>query len=122
VLAEGWGEVGGGKEGEVYFFDEFTVGFGFVAHGDPFRVSAEGFPVSVGSVTAGVNEDVDEHVGLLWIVGGSPEGESPHVVPREDSDGVVAETREKLGQFAFDDVIDAEFVDGRVRWHWVGLF
>ena len=111
LLAEGRGEVGKRHEGGVDFFDDFAVGFGFVADGLPFGVVLEGFPVGGGGFAAGVRDDVDERFALQRVVCRSPVGDVLDAVLFEELHGVIAKAAEKVVELAFVGMVDAEFVD-----------
>ena len=45
-------EVGEGEEGGIHLFDDFAIGFGLVAHRNPFRIVAKGGPIGGGGFAA----------------------------------------------------------------------
>ena len=112
MLTEGRGEVGESEESRVDFFNDFAIGFGFVADAFPVGIVAKGFPVGGGGFAAGVGDDVEERFAFERVVGRSPVGDVLDAVLFEELHGVLAETAEEVVELAFEGVVDAEFVDG----------
>ena len=81
-------------------------------NGLPFGVVLERFPVGGGGFAAGVGDDVEESFAFERVVGGSPVGDVFDAVLFKELHGVFAETAEEVFEFAFEGVVDAEFIDG----------
>jgi hypothetical protein len=96
LLAQRRGEVSQDEEGRVNFFGQFAVHFGFVADTLPLRVVLEGFPVRGCLFTAGMLEDVDQGVALLWFVDRRPVSDAFDSMPVKKLYGVVAEARQQF--------------------------
>lgn len=92
--------------------DDFAGSFGFFADRFPFGIVLERLPIGFGGFTAGMLQNVDEHVAFSGFVDGNPVGDALHSVAREEFIGMIAKAREQVGKFSFDCVIDAKFIDG----------
>jgi len=55
-------------------------------------------------------KDVDQRVALFWFVGWNPVGDALHPVLVKNLDGMFAEARQQVGQFARGRVVDTQFV------------
>src|SRR6202521_4655944 len=95
-LAQRRGEVSQGEKGGVNVFSQFAVQFRFFFDTLPLRVVLEGFPVGACLFTAGMLEDVDQGVALLWLVDGGPVSDAFHSVPVKKFYGVIAEARQQF--------------------------
>ena len=86
------GEVSQGEKGGVNLFGQFAVQFRFFFDTFPLRVVLESLPVGGCLFTAGMLEDVDQGVGLLWFVDGIENGNT--------SAGTIASTSDTTASYS----------------------